>query len=79
MDRPATEANLNSFDEKDIEMVERTEVPVVNKNARVVEEVSLGKDVNERSETINDTVRKTEVAVTDLENGDLRDRPNKDY
>jgi stress response protein YsnF len=79
VDRPATEANLNSFDEKDIEMVERTEVPVVNKNARVVEEVSLGKDVNERSETINDTVRKTEVAVTDLENGDLRDRPNKDY
>jgi stress response protein YsnF len=60
-------------------MIERTEVPVVNKNARVVEEVSLGKDVNERSETINDTVRKTEVAVTDLENGDLRDRPNKDY
>ena len=42
-------------------------LPVVSKQARVVEEVSVGKDVNERNETISDTVRKTEVDVENLE------------
>ncbi|MCW3079965.1 YsnF/AvaK domain-containing protein [Segetibacter sp.] len=79
VDRPATEADLNAFDEKDIEMIERTEVPVVSKQARVVEEVSLNKDVSERSETISDTVRKTEVDVTNLEKNDSSDRSNRDF
>ncbi|WP_147206390.1 YsnF/AvaK domain-containing protein, partial [Segetibacter aerophilus] len=79
VDRPATEADFNAFDEKNIEMIERKEVPVVNKQARVVEEVSLNKDVSERNETISDTVRKTEVDVTDLEKNDLSDQSNKNY
>ncbi|MDQ6812557.1 MAG: YsnF/AvaK domain-containing protein [Bacteroidota bacterium] len=79
VDRPATEADFKNFGEKDIEMVEHTEVPVVNKQARVVEEVSLNKDVNERSETINETVRKTEVDVTDLDKDDLKDRSKNDF
>jgi uncharacterized protein (TIGR02271 family) len=74
VDRPATEADFQNFGEKDIEMIERTEVPVVSKQARVVEEVSLDKDVTERNETISDTVRKTEVDVTDLDKDTLRDR-----
>lgn len=67
VDRPATEADFTAFKEGEIEMIERSEVPVVSKEARVVEEISLGKEVNERSETISDTVRKTEVDVENLE------------
>lgn len=65
--RPATEADFNAFREGEIEVRERAEVPVVNKEARVVEEVTLRKDVNEREEAIRDTVRKTEVEVEKLE------------
>ena len=67
VDRPATEADFTAFKEGEIEMIERAEVPVVSKQARVIEEVSLGKEVNERSETISDTVRKTEVDVENIE------------
>ncbi|RYD94493.1 MAG: DUF2382 domain-containing protein, partial [Sphingobacteriales bacterium] len=55
-DRPASEADMR---ERNVEMRERSEVPVVNKEARVVEEVRLNKEVNERDETIRDTVRNT--------------------
>ncbi|WP_076606451.1 YsnF/AvaK domain-containing protein [Rufibacter radiotolerans] len=66
VNRPATEADFNRFQEGDIELTERAEVPVVNKYARVVEEVSLGKEVHERDEVIRDTVRSTEVDVDNL-------------
>lgn len=66
VDRAATSADLANFSEREIEMTETAEVPVVAKEARVVEEVSLGKEVNERTETVSDTVRKTEVDVEDL-------------
>jgi len=66
VDRAATAADLQNFGEKQIEMTETAEVPVVTKEARVVEEISLNKDVNERTETVSDTVRKTEVDVEDL-------------
>ncbi len=69
VDRVATSADL--FEGKVIEMTETAEVPVVAKEARVVEEVSLGKDVSERTETISDTVRKTEVDVEDLGKTDV--------
>ena len=67
VNRPATEADFAAFKEGEIEMTEHAEVPVVAKEARVVEEVSLGKETNERSETIRDTVRKTEVDVENIE------------
>ena len=35
----------------------------VAKQARVVEQVRVGKDVSERTETVRDTVRHTEVSV----------------
>jgi len=63
VDRPATEGDLSSFREGEIELTERGEVPVVNKEARVVEEVSLGKQVEERTETVSDTVRRTDIDV----------------
>ena len=52
------------------EMRERSEVPVVNKEARVVEEIRLSKDVDEREETIRENVRHTEVDIdNDIDRG----------
>ena len=56
-------ADPTLFQEKSIEVVERAEVPHVDKVARVVEEVVVGKDVNERVETVQDTVRRQDVKV----------------
>ncbi|WP_207431516.1 YsnF/AvaK domain-containing protein [Sabulibacter ruber] len=66
VDRPATDADFNTFREGDVTLTEHAEVPIVNKEARVVEEVSLNKDVEERDEVIRDTVRSTEVDVENL-------------
>jgi uncharacterized protein (TIGR02271 family) len=66
VDRPASEADINAFKEGVIEVTEQAEVPVVSKQAQVVEEVSLSKDVEERTETVKDTLRNTEVEVENL-------------
>ncbi|MGI8951928.1 MAG: YsnF/AvaK domain-containing protein [Chitinophagaceae bacterium] len=77
VDRPATDAELANFQEGEVELVERAEVPVVSKQARVVEEVSLNKEVNERKETIKDTVRSTEVDVEDIEENEVKRKNRK--
>lgn len=64
VDRPAREG---AFEERCLEITEEREVPVVRKEARVVEEVVVGTDVEERCETVEDTVRRIEVDVQDLE------------
>jgi uncharacterized protein (TIGR02271 family) len=61
--RPVTATDQAAFREGAIEITENKEVPVVNKQARVVEEVVVNKDVNTRTETVNDTVRRTDVDV----------------
>ncbi|RNI21869.1 DUF2382 domain-containing protein [Rufibacter latericius] len=66
VDRPASERDLDNFQEGEIELTEHAEVPIVNKEARVVEEVSLEKEVEEHDEVIRDSVRSTEVEVDDL-------------
>jgi len=70
VNRPATEADLNNFQEGTIEVREQAEVPVVSKTARVVEEVRLEKDVEERDETIRETLRGTDVDVENLSGTD---------
>jgi stress response protein YsnF len=72
VDRVADRSELANFEERDIELTERAEVPVVNKEARVVEEIRLNKDVQEREETIRDTVRSTEVDVENLSGNNTR-------
>ena len=44
-------------------MRERAEEPVVEKQARVVEEVKVGKKRSKNVQTVEDTVRKTDVEV----------------
>jgi uncharacterized protein (TIGR02271 family) len=67
VDRPASPSDLTNFQEGTIEMTETSEIPVVSKEARIVEEISLGKEVEHREETIRDTVRKTEVDIENIE------------
>jgi stress response protein YsnF len=66
VDRPATDSDFETFREGEVEMSETAEVPIINKEARVVEEVRLTKDVDERDEVVRDTVRKTDVEVEKL-------------
>jgi uncharacterized protein (TIGR02271 family) len=72
VDKPVQEGGFVPFQESTIELTENAEVPVVEKEARVVEEISIGKDVAERDETVRDTVRKTEVDIEELDKDDLQ-------
>jgi len=56
------------FREGAMEITEQSEIPVVKKEARVVEEVSVNKDVTERDEKVKDSVRNTEINVEPLDN-----------
>lgn len=66
VDKPATAADMAAFKEGTVELRETAEEVVVSKTARVVEEVVVGKEVTERTERVDDTVRKTEVEVEQL-------------
>ncbi|WP_462266739.1 DUF2382 domain-containing protein [Mucilaginibacter sp.] len=74
VDRPASTSDFDTFKEGEIELTEHAEVPVVSKEARVVEEVSISKDVEEKEETIRDTVRSTEVEAEKFDDKDKSDR-----
>jgi len=80
VNRPLTDADRSAFQDQDIELTERTEVPVVNKESRVVEEIRISKDVDERTETIRDTVRNTEVDIDKIDgkNSDNLNRNQED-
>jgi uncharacterized protein (TIGR02271 family) len=62
------ELGSDPFQERTIEVEERGEEAVVSKEARVVEEVVVRKEAEQRTETVSDTVRKTEVDVEDERN-----------
>jgi len=64
--RDATDKDLEAFREGTIELRETSEEPVVKKRARVVEDVIVSKDVDERTETVRENVRRTDVKVEQL-------------
>ena len=66
VNRAVTDADMSSFKDGDIEITERSEEAVVSKQARVVEEVEIGKQVTEREQIISDTVRRTDVEVDEV-------------
>lgn len=66
VDRPASPADVNAFRESTIELRETAEEAVVEKTARVVEEVVVGKEVRQHDEKISGTVRRTEVDIEQL-------------
>ncbi len=60
-----TEDAAAAFQERTIEAQARSEEAVVQKDVRVVEEIGIKKEASDRTETVRDTVRKTEVDVED--------------
>lgn len=65
VDRPLAGTDLAAFEERTIEARAMSEQAVVTKEARVVEEIGLRKEATERTETVRDTVRSTEVEIDD--------------
>ncbi|MDQ3323048.1 MAG: YsnF/AvaK domain-containing protein [Acidobacteriota bacterium] len=76
VNREVTDADLTNFKEGDIEITEHAEKAVVGKQARVVEEVEIGKQVTEREETVRDTVRRTDVEVDEIDTDTTRRTAN---
>ncbi|HEX8214503.1 MAG TPA: YsnF/AvaK domain-containing protein [Allosphingosinicella sp.] len=61
--RGELDRDSDMLQERTIEMTETSEVPVVEKEARVTEEMVVRKTAEERTEQVDDTVRRTEVDV----------------
>lgn len=64
VDRPVISVDA-AFLDQTIELEETAEEAVVSKEARVKEEIDLRKVGTERTETVSDTVRRTEVDIDD--------------
>ncbi|NJB85147.1 uncharacterized protein (TIGR02271 family) [Lewinella marina] len=60
VDRPASG---DAFKDQNITVQETSEEAVVEKKARVVEEIKVGKNVDTRTEKIRETARETEVDI----------------
>jgi uncharacterized protein (TIGR02271 family) len=73
VDRPINPDDAAMFKDRTIELRETAEEAVVQKSARVVEEVVVGKEVSQREQNIRDTVRRTEVDVQPLQGKALDD------
>jgi uncharacterized protein (TIGR02271 family) len=73
VDQPINPADVAALKDQTIELRETAEEAIVQKSARVVEEVVVGKEVSQRQENIQDTVRHTEVEVQPLQGGALDD------
>ena len=76
--RTGSVGNENLFQERTIEVEERGEEAVVSKEARVTEELVVRKDVDQRTQTVSDTVRKTEVEVEDERGAQVSGTGTKD-
>ena len=65
VDRPLTDADQAGFQDRVIEATETSEEAVIGKEARVREEIVVRKEAGERTQTVSDTVRRTEVEIDD--------------
>jgi uncharacterized protein (TIGR02271 family) len=72
VDRVATAADLKGGS---VEIRETAEHAVVSKSAHVVEEVVVGREATDRTETINETLRGTNVEVERVEGDNAALRP----
>jgi len=80
VNRPFETGDAKGLREQSITVTEMAEEPVVQKRARVREEVIVGKETTERTEQVRDKVRHTEVEVEQLgQSGGYADDFRKDY
>jgi len=66
VNRPTKAGDTAGMRDQSVEVTEMAEEPVVQKRARVREEVVVDKETTHRTEQIRDTVRRTEVEVEQL-------------
>lgn len=60
-------SEMEAFKESQLEIREAYEELVLNKKARVVEEIVVSKDVEQHTETVRDTLRRTDVEIESIE------------
>ena len=72
VNREVTDADMKNFKEGEFSVTTQGEEAVVGKTAKVVEEVVVGKNVTERTETINETVKRTDIEVDEIKSKDAR-------
>jgi uncharacterized protein (TIGR02271 family) len=65
VDRPANSMPGEAFQERSVDVTTHREEPVVAKEARVKDEIVVRKEADERTETVRDNVRRSEVEVED--------------
>jgi len=65
VDRPTSSVPGEAFKDRTIDVTTHREEPVIAKEARVKEEVVVRQEADQRTETVRDTVRHTEVEVED--------------
>lgn len=73
VDQAIAPDQVPAFQEKSFELRESAEEAVVQKSARVVEEVVVGKEVSQRQDQITDTLRSTQVEVEQIAPSSLPD------
>jgi uncharacterized protein (TIGR02271 family) len=66
VDHPIDDGRPDTFRDRSLEIKASAEEPVITKRAHVVEEIRIHKDRTERVETVNDTLRHTEVELSEL-------------
>jgi uncharacterized protein (TIGR02271 family) len=64
-DRRVSEVPSDAFQERTVDVTTHREEPVVAKEARLKEEIRVRKEADQRTETVRDTVRHSEVEVED--------------
>ncbi|MEJ7708350.1 MAG: YsnF/AvaK domain-containing protein [Pyrinomonadaceae bacterium] len=74
VNREVTQADVSALREGTFDVTTTGEEAVVSKQARVVEEVVVGKDVTQREETVRDTVRRTDVDVEQIDTDTTKGR-----
>jgi len=77
-DRPLSPAERDAFREETIELTETAEEPVISKQQRVVEEVVVKKEPQDRDVTVRDTVRRSDVEVQRMAAGSTQPRSEFD-
>jgi stress response protein YsnF len=65
VDRLASNMPGEAFQDRTVDVTTHREEPVISKEARVKEEIVVRQEADQRSETVRDAVRRTEVEVED--------------
>ena len=65
VNRPVSDMPGDAFQERTVDVTTNREEPVIAKEARIKEEIRVRKEADQRTETVRDSVRHTEVEVED--------------